>query len=184
MNDFWSVPAFRKKNDAPTSTFISSAVLFLLWRRHRPPFQLRPSLPSFHYQWPFAVTYCLSLPTTLFLSFSLQHLCVCVCVCVSLSLSLDYIFSSLFPALLHLPLDYADVTGPNERLSTSCAGGRRWWGVGRRDRAPPMLRRGKTAWAVEILSGLNILWNVGRNFWILCGGRERTDSRCCTAPLQ
>lgn len=60
------------------------------------------------------------------LFFSLSHYSICVC----LSLSVDYIFSSLFPALLHLPLDYADVTGPNERLSTSCAGGRRWWGVG------------------------------------------------------
>ena len=123
MNGFWSVPAFRKKNDAPTRTFISLAVLFLLWRRHRPPFQLRPSLPSFHYQWTFSVTYCLSPSTTLFLSFSLHHLCV--------SLSFDYIFSSLFPASLHLPLDYADVTGPNERWSTSCAGvdaGGEWGG--------------------------------------------------------
>lgn len=177
MNDFWSVPPFRKKNDAPTSTFISSAVLFLLWRRHRPPFQLRPSLPSFHYQWTFTVTYCLSLRTTLFLSFSLQHLCL------SLSLSrLHFLisFSCLAPSPPRLRWRHRT----ERTFEHELRGCRRWWGVERGGRAPPMLRRGKTAWAVEILSGLNILWNVRRNFWILCGGRERTDSRCCTARLQ
>lgn len=68
------------------------------------PFSHSPSVEVFCYVRPFS-----SLYYSLFLSFSLCYVYMCI--------SLTSVFSSLFPALLHLPLDYADVIRTNIRAS-------------------------------------------------------------------
>jgi hypothetical protein len=124
MNDFWSVPGLEKRTTPeptllfPPPYFDNSGAATDLRSNYVLPFP--PNIAG-----RFLLrTFFLFTP----LLFSLSRYTISVC------LSLSRLYFS-FSCLAASPLDYADVTGPNERLSTNCAGvGRGRGGGGRAER--------------------------------------------------